>query len=234
MPYSKPVRPARHLTGVINPEMLVKRLMLSALFLAAIASPAFAKGPPWISIEFRANYATFLLARTFHHGTPMPLPLSGTAEGLVNGRRLSVPLQFVQEGETNGYDVPQTWGHDGVWVLNIGVDSSDHGTAGAVVGVDRSGQSAFVRFPRSRTGFSRKATSGEVDALLRALDEGRQPPALSGSGFPFLARAVLTLAALALLTVGAVRYLTRSHDGSTIVSDIATHPAMAVAPEGAP
>jgi hypothetical protein len=185
----------------------MKRTILAVVLSAAIATPAVA-GPPWISIETRPYGAAFLLARTFHHGTPMPLPLNGTAYGLVNGRRTSVALRFEQEGDANSFAVPKTWGTEGVWVLNIGVDSSDHGTAGAVVGIDRHGQSAFVRFPRTPTGFSRKATSGEVDAMLRALEAGQQPPALSSFGFnPFMARAVAALAALALVAVGAVRLL---------------------------
>ena len=186
----------------------MKRTITAVALSFAVTSPAFAKGPPWITIETRPYGTAFLLARTFHHGTPMPLPLSGTAEGLVNGRRTSVRLRFEQEGDQNSFAVPKTWGDAGVWVLNIGVDSSDHGTAGAVIGVDRRGQSAFVRFPRTPTGFSRKATSGEVDAMLHALDEGRQPPALSSFGInPFLVRALATLAALGLLGFGALRLL---------------------------
>ena len=183
--------------------MPVKRLVLSALFAVAFASPAVA-GPPWISIETRPYGAAFLLARTFHHGTPMPFPLNGTAEGLVNGRRTSVPLRFEQEGDANSFAVPKTWGDAGVWVLNIGLDAGDHGSAGAVVGIGRGGQSAFVRFPRTPTGFSRTATSGEVDAMLRALEAGQQPPALSSVGFnPFFARAAASVLAIALLAVGA-------------------------------
>lgn len=186
----------------------MKGTILALALCAAVATPAFAKGPPWVSIETRPYGTAFLLARTFHHGTPMPLPLSGTAEGLVNGHRTSVRLQFEREGDANSFAVPKVWGAEGVWVLNIGIDSSDHGTAGAVVGVDRRGQSAFVRFPRTPTGFSRKATSGEVDAMLRALDEGRQPPALSSFGFnPFLLRAGATIAAMLLLAVGTIRLL---------------------------
>jgi hypothetical protein len=149
-----------------------------ALALSAAVSTSSWPGPPWVSVETRPFGAAFLVARTFRRDTPMPLPLNGTAEGLVNGRRVSVPLRFEQEGDANSFAVPRTWGAEGVWVLNIGLDAGDHGAAGAVVGIDRSGQSAFVRFPRSPTGVSRKATNGEVDAMLRALDAGQLPPAL--------------------------------------------------------
>ena len=186
----------------------MKRLALALACSVALATPALAKGPPWISIEMRPYGTSFLLARTFHHGTPMALPLRGSAEGLVDGRRTSVALHFGGTYEANAFTVPNTWGAGGVWVLNIGASAGDHGSAGAVVCIDRSGSPAFIRFPRSVTGESRVATRGEVDAMLRALDAGQQPPALSVSWWnPFLIRIVATFAALALLTAVGVRLL---------------------------
>jgi hypothetical protein len=160
------------------------RLALAALISVALASPAVAKGPPWISIEMRPYGAGFLTVRTWHHGTPMALPLTGTAEGLVDGRRTSEPLRFVHNDgdDANAYTLANTWGAAGVWVLNIGTDQGDHGAAGVVVGIDRRGASAFVRFPRGAYNNSRVATSGEIDAMLRALDAGQPVPALTRAG----------------------------------------------------
>ena len=173
------------------------RLALAALFSVALASPAVAKGPPWISIEMRPYGAGFLTVRTWHHGTPMALPLTGTAEGLVDGRRTSVPLRFehTDRDDANAFTLSNTWGAAGVWVLNIGTDQGDHGSAGVVVGIDRSGASAFVRFPRGAYNNSRKATSGEIDAMLRALDAGQPPPALTRARTAWLLLAVRRLLA---------------------------------------
>ena len=72
--------------------------------LSALATPAFA-GPPWISAEFPANphetatRGAFLLVHTYHHGTPTEFPLTGTAEGMVNGRRQSMRLTRSSSGE---------------------------------------------------------------------------------------------------------------------------------------
>ncbi|MFI5168606.1 MAG: hypothetical protein ACHQQS_18530 [Thermoanaerobaculales bacterium] len=140
-----------------------------ALALGATVAASSWPGPPWISVETRPFGAAFLVARTWRQTVPMSLPLTGTAYGLVNGRRTLVPLRFEQEGDANSFAVPKTWGSEGVWVLSIGVDAGEHGVAGAVVGIDRTGAAAFIRFPRGVTGSSRVATSSEIDAMLHAL-----------------------------------------------------------------
>lgn len=180
----------------------MKRLALALALATAVTTPAVA-GSPWITIEVRPNGLAFVIARTFHHGTPSGLPLSGTAEGLVNGQRRTMALRFDTTAEANAFGVPRTWSEEGVWVLNIGT-AAEHGGAGAVVGIDRSGTLAFVRFPRNYQGSSRVATSAEIETLLRALDSGRQPPLLSGMGLPGVLRTagpVLLLGLLALLAV---------------------------------
>jgi hypothetical protein len=194
--------------------MPVKRLILSAMFAAVLASPAVAKGPPWVSIEMRPYGAGFLTVRTWHHGTPMALPLTGTAEGLIDGRRSSVPLRFehTDRDDANAFTLANTWGTAGVWVLNIGTDQGEHGSAGVVVGIDRSGGSAFVRFPRAAYGNSRVATRGEIDTMLRALDAGQPVPALTRAWFPLVVRSIAPLLVLgtavtlvAKLSVAALR-----------------------------
>ena len=57
-------------------------------------------GPPWISIEYppspydRATRDAFLLVHAYHHATPADFPVSGRAEGVVDGKRRTVELQF--------------------------------------------------------------------------------------------------------------------------------------------
>ena len=176
----------------------MQRLALAFSISLAAASPALA-GPPWLSLEFRPNFPAVVLVRTFHHGTPQAMPLTGSAEGLVNGQRRSVPLTFVLADAPNVYSVSNTWGSEGVWVLDISA-TGDHMGAGAVVGLDRNGETAFARFPRTTAGASRPATPREMDAMLRALDAGAQPAALSRSGWG----AIVLRVALPLLLIVAV------------------------------
>jgi hypothetical protein len=180
-----------------------RTIMAAALSLAAVA-PAWA-GPPHITIQTHPAGGAFLIAYTFHHGTAIAIPLAGTAEGLVGGRRITVALRFEQVPDTNAYTVANTWGGTGVWVLNIGMQGNYHGGAGAVVGVDRRGEPTFVQYPRTVTGITRMATRGEVDAMLRALEAGQQPPALSDANWTV----VLRLLALALVLGAAVTALGR-------------------------
>lgn len=178
----------------------MKRIALALAITVAATGTALA-GPPWISIELRPMGGSFILARTFHHGTPEAQPLSGSAEGLINGQRRSVPLHFDHTDESNTFAVQKTWGDAGVWVLNIGT-TGPHGDAGAVVGVDHSGLPAFVRFPRTYQGSSRIATAGEITAMLRALDAGQPAPSLSAFPWMMIVRQVTPI--LLVLLAGGI------------------------------
>ena len=202
----------------------MKRLALAFALTAVTAAPALAKGSPWVSVEMRghrsANTLGWLVIRTFHHSDAVGYPLTGTAEGLVNGRRVSVALRFESinvDREAGVFLVPIVWQQGSPWVLNIALDAGGHAGAGVVVGVGASGEPAFVRFPRSVEGATRPATAGEVERLLAALAESREPPRLArGDWFGFVRRnpaPLATMAGLALclawLVSLPVRYLHR-------------------------
>jgi len=83
---------------------LVTALTLSA-FSTALA------GPPWIAIEYPANpfdrtsRDAFLTVRTYHHGDLMAKTVTGTAEGVVNGKRQSIPLDIRPGSQAGMYVV---------------------------------------------------------------------------------------------------------------------------------
>ena len=159
----------------------MKVLALAALLTVAFSTTASA-GPPWITVEVRPFGASVLVVHTFHHGTPNPFQLSGSAEGLVNGRRESVPLRFeVLPEASNAYGVVKTWSDSGVWVLNIETAEVDHFAAATAVMIDRNGN-ATVSFPRKYDGQTRAASGGEVTTMLEALAAGNRPPRLFESG----------------------------------------------------
>jgi len=184
--------------------------IILALTLLA-ATPAVA-GLPWISIELPANpfsdsRGAFLVVRTYHHGTPVQLVMRGTAEGLVDGARRSVPLGFTAMSQTGAFAVSRSWPSEGVWVLDI--QSFDGRFAiSAVVGIGASGEVSLVRVPLARTGSPRTVSRGEIDAMLRALAAGQQPPALQNAGLDTVSRHMLTrLAAIGGACIGAVALL---------------------------
>jgi hypothetical protein len=184
---------------------------LAALALAVLATPALA-GAPWVSVEVRAHRSSptgsWLVLRTFHHSDAVGYPLRGTAIGMVDGMRVERPLRFesIETDRQSGvFAVPQAWTDGTPWVLNIEMEAGGHLGAGVVVGVGANGDPMFVRFPRTRAGLTRAATSAEVDALLLALRDGREPPRLARAGdLAFFAR---TVALPALLFGSLVTYL---------------------------
>ncbi len=105
------------------------RIALAALLAVAVPSVVFA-GPPWISIELPANpwdrdtRGAFLVVHTYHHGTVIEAPLSGTAEGMVGGKRRSVALTFEKTARPGVYTLSNQWGNQGRWVLLITLSQS--------------------------------------------------------------------------------------------------------------
>jgi len=152
-----------------------RRLALALLASLSLPATLVAKGPPWISIELPANpwdpetRNAFLVVHAFHHGTPLPLPLTGTAEGMVDGKRRSVPLSFEKTSRQGAFAVRNTWGNTGRWVLVITVTQGDRDDiAQAVVRIDN-GQVLGVQVPTSREHegrFPRRVTKQEIEAAL--------------------------------------------------------------------
>jgi hypothetical protein len=155
-----------------------RRFALTALLLAALPATAFA-GPPWISIELPANpwepatRGAFLVVHAYHHGTPMAAPISGTAEGIVNGQRKTIQLDFDKTSRAGVFALRNQWGNAGRWVLVITVSQGDHAEgdiAQAVVEVSESGRVTGVTVPTSAQHegrLPRRVTRAEIEAALR-------------------------------------------------------------------
>lgn len=122
---------------------------------ASVAAAALV-GPPWISIEYPVNpydastRDAFLVVHAFHHGTPVGLPVSGTAEGIVNGARRSVPLTFAGTSRAGVYTLKRQWPNEGTWTLLVAVAQGPEDKVTAVVDLNASGEVAGVRVPTRR------------------------------------------------------------------------------------
>ena len=155
-----------------------RRFLPALLLLAALPAAALA-GPPWITIELPANpfdaatRGAFLVVHAYHHGTPMAAPLSGTAEGLVQGQRRSIPLSFDRTTRNGVYALRNQWGNTGRWVLVITVnqgDSAREDVAQAIVEIGEDGVVSRVRVPTvaGREGsFPRKLSQAEIEQAVR-------------------------------------------------------------------
>lgn len=153
-----------------------RSLLLAAALVFSVATPALA-GPPWISIELPANpynsttKDAFCLVRVYHHGDPAYYPVSGTAEGLVNGQRRSVKLTLIDAGMPGVYAVKYQPEAAGTWALIFRVgDNDDHGTATVIVALGKNGQILSAKVPTRQDGryqIPDRVTDEVVDRLLK-------------------------------------------------------------------
>jgi hypothetical protein len=121
---------------------------------------------PAIAGASKSSKKGFMAVRAEGCPEPSKASITGTAEGLIGGRRQTVPLNLI--GLSPGvYSVPQNWSQDGIWVLHF-QGSYQNLKASALVPI---GPGGFMREP-SRF-FPRPATAAEVDSALRALAGSR-------------------------------------------------------------
>jgi hypothetical protein len=137
-------------------------------------------GPPWISIEYpvnpfdRTTRGAHLLVHAYYHGTPVGYPVSGTAEGLVNGERRTITLRFETTSRTGVYALRRQWPTDGSWTLVISVTQGERDAAGvaqALVELSPNGSVASVQVPTQRHAegaFPRRLTAQEIETAVRA------------------------------------------------------------------
>lgn len=148
---------------------------LAAALLLILATTALA-GPPWLSIELPANpydqltRGAIALVRTYHHGVPMQLQARGTAEGLVDGERVSLPVELVATSATGVYALRGEIPASGSWVLVIRAGDEDSPVTAIVdLGPDGAVRAVDVPLRGSNPPVPREVTGQEIDARLRSL-----------------------------------------------------------------
>src|SRR5690349_8672128 len=100
------------------------------LAVPALAATMAFLGPPWLAIEpppnpyDQASRDAYLLVHTFHHSTAVNFPVSGTAEGIVDGERRTVALEFGNTSRPGVYALRKQWPEKGTWTLVIGLKTS--------------------------------------------------------------------------------------------------------------
>jgi hypothetical protein len=156
---------------------MLKRFAIAAA-LSAIAITTAVAGPPWIAIEYPVNphdpntRGAFCTVRTYHHGDLMSYDVTGTAEGLVNGKRESVRLDIRRLPQAGMYAVRWQKPAQGKWALVISTARDGHFMATALIDVDSRGRVAMVSVPsdaieNGRWQVPRKVAASELDAVLQ-------------------------------------------------------------------
>jgi hypothetical protein len=150
---------------------------IAAVFLTLLPSPAIAGGFQ-LSVETpgKSNDANLkggvLVVRTYGCYRPADARLSATAEGLIGGRRRTVPLEL-HPIDSGGYAIRQQWPQEGTWVLALTGDYNgmtcsvlvELGPAGKVLPGTRliEGRAAGVHAKSAR----RKWVAADIDSALR-------------------------------------------------------------------
>lgn len=147
---------------------------LVSLGAAAPSSTPAAKWPPWLSIESPVNPmdpasrgVAFYVHTMLRDGVSTLADMSGTADGMVDGSRRSIPLEFAATNRPGVYSVRRSWPADGHWVLRVAVR-----TTTALITLDREGNVATVRIPMEHTPggtVPRAVSQREVDSALTEL-----------------------------------------------------------------
>ena len=156
---------------------MIRKLAMAAVLSAVVVTTAIA-GPPWIAIEYPVNphdpntRGAFCTVRTYHHGDLMAFEISGTAEGLVNGKRQTARLDIRRLPQAGTYAVRWQKPAQGRWALVISTARDGHYMASALIDVDARGRVASVSVPSDpieggRWQVPRKVASAEVEALLK-------------------------------------------------------------------
>jgi len=156
------------------------KLLRSFALVTALTLTAFSTalaGPPWIAIEYPANpfdpasRDALLTVRTYHHGQVMAKTLSGTAEGIVDGKRQTMKLDIRPGSQTGTYVVRWQKPAAGRWVLVINSVSQGVVDATAVIEISPTGTVAGITVPtRNYSGGwigPRPVAAAEIDGLLQ-------------------------------------------------------------------
>lgn len=158
------------------------------------AAPVFAMtlliaamfGPPHIKVEqvTDAKHAptpgAVLLVVGDHHQDSNRPAVTGRAEGVRDGRRMSKPITLTATSTKGRFGVTRQWNAGSPWLLVFTVAQDDHGDFGAaesVVKVDAAGKVVAIEYPKQRNArgdqYGRRATPAEIDAALTTLAASR-------------------------------------------------------------
>jgi hypothetical protein len=151
----------------------------TALLSVAAAAPSSTrviKWPPWLSIESPVNPwdpgsrgVAFYVRTMLRDGVSSASDLAGTAYGLVDGKRLTVPLEFGATNRPGVFSVRRSWPAEGAWVLRVSLLSTT-----ALVALDREGNVASARIPTERKRddvLPREVAQREIDSTLAEISK---------------------------------------------------------------
>jgi len=139
---------------------------ISAVLLAAtLYGGGFALSVEQVSTspEARAHHAV-LLAHITSCADPEKSTVTATAEGIVNGKRTTIPLKVVKLAEPGAFAVTREWPQEGDWVVRLVATHPAFGTFATGIVAPVSGGEVS---PASAKIYRRAPTSDDVDTALK-------------------------------------------------------------------
>jgi hypothetical protein len=147
----------------------MRRLLITLLAAGFAAVPVFAGAltlqadDPRTNPEAMTKNAIVTAHITACH-SPEKTAVTATAEGIVNGKRQTIPLKVIRLSEPGAFAVAQEWPREGTWTVKMiatNPDYKDYATS-IVVPVGRNAAS-----PASAKVFYHAATADEVGSVLK-------------------------------------------------------------------
>ncbi len=159
--------------------LALPRIAMHALAVASIAV-GFSLGPPHITVRpvtdpSKATAGAVLLVETMHHTEIADLTVTARAEGLVNGKRVTLPLLITKQS-VGHYALAKQWQDGTPWVLVLTAEqgaNGSHGVAEAIVKVSSSGAFASIDYPAAgwidKSDVPKRVSAAEIDAALTSM-----------------------------------------------------------------
>jgi len=107
------------------------RIPWTALLIPALTAPLFAGAltleivHPDSDMEAVAKHAA-VVVRTTACNSPEKTVMTGTADGTVNGKRESIPLQLTPLSKAGEFAVGRAWPAKGTWVIRVTARNPDY------------------------------------------------------------------------------------------------------------
>jgi hypothetical protein len=117
-------------------KMFPIALVTAAIGFAGAFSLEF--GNPAANPDPRAKDAAVIVRAVGCH-QPEKAQFTGTAEGIVNGKRQTIPLTIIPLSKEGVFAVNKQWPNQGTWVLTFASTIDGHYLAGATVPVSEKG-----------------------------------------------------------------------------------------------
>jgi hypothetical protein len=135
-----------------------KMLVCAVVVLGGLAPSAWAGGQQ-VTAQAAADGKS-VVVRTYRCGTPSSFAVLGTAEGIVDGQRKTIPLTIGRASEEGVFNVARQWPAEGKWALVFSVDG-----AHAVSALVELEPGPTVRIARQKASYE-KPTPADVHAVL--------------------------------------------------------------------